>query len=298
MGKGPLEVRGARDLAELWRALPAAVLRYRMAAPPRDGIAELSNSLRHGAWVDHCAAAADQQCAAAGRNCAFANTGRCRADILFPVHLGGGAPQWRMATLLVQWRPSASELCVVALGETACQEIGWAARHLRRHYDLRGAAPSEARSFADLELAGAGPWRLSFVTPWIAAKANHGVRAVPSEEAVLHDLGKSMASRAQKFTALCTPDPVWQRLGGHLARYAADAVLGESLKVDEVRIKTLSVPLQSGASGARFEALAWLGDIALAATATAAPWLSLLNMCGGGENADKGFGGVEIVPLQ
>ena len=27
------------------------------------------------------------------------------------------------------------------------------------------------------------------------------------------------------------------------------------------------------------------------------PWLTLIALCGGGENADKGFGGVELLPL-
>ncbi|MCI0356339.1 MAG: hypothetical protein L0099_15070, partial [Acidobacteria bacterium] len=122
------EVRGARDLAELWRALPAAALRYPAASLPSGlDVPTLSDTLRARAWREHCTAETLASCAEYGHDCLHADQSRCRADILFPMRLGGGAQKWRMATLFAQWWPSMAVLHLIALGETACGELGWAA---------------------------------------------------------------------------------------------------------------------------------------------------------------------------
>lgn len=290
------EVRGARDLAELWRALPAAVLQYPVAGPPGPGLAALSGALRNQAWNDHCAAAPDS-CNKPGRSCRQANQGRCRADALFPAQIGGGAQSWRMATLFLHWRPSFGEMHLIALGETACAEFGWAARCLRGQHGLEGGRVLDVSCFADLELAGALLWRLTFVTPWVVGKNLRCEAALPNAETVAHELIKGMRARAHKLTALCTRDSIWQRLGGHLALHIADVLLPAALSVEEICIEEVLLPLQSRGNHSRFEAHAWTGEITLAVSEPLLPWLSLLAICGGGKNADKGFGSVELKPL-
>ncbi len=149
----PPEVRGARDLVALWRALPAAGMRYPAAAlPPGLGLSALTGILRARAWRDHCASASPASCAETGRTCAQANSGRCRADALFPFRIGGGTPKWRMATLTVQWRPVLGQLRLIALGETACGALDWAVRCLREHHGLKGRGRITPGSYADIVL--------------------------------------------------------------------------------------------------------------------------------------------------
>lgn len=294
------EVRGARDLAELWRGVPIAGWRYACpAGPPPQGLAALSNTLRARAWREHCAAAAPASCAELGQACTMADSGRCRADALFPVQVGGGAPQWRMATLFVRWQLASSELELLAIGEQGCAELGWAVRCLRDRHRLQPVTHLPATRFADLELRDATRWRLVFVTPWMVAKR----RGRPEKMArpfdaiwVAHELGKSMRARAHKLTALCARGTVWQRLGGHLAHHVADALLPR-LKVEQIRIESVHLPLASQGNRAAFQGLAWSGEVTLRVESALLPWLSLLAICGGGENPDKGFGMVEVTPL-
>jgi hypothetical protein len=293
-------VRGARDLAELWRAQPVAGLRYASpAGPPEQGLAALSDTLRARAWREHCASASAASCVEQGRACTMAGSGRCRADNLFPMQLGGGAPTWRMATLFVRWRLATQELQLTAIGEFARTELGWAARCLRERHGFAPTAALNEGRFADLELRGAKRWRLLFVTPWIIAKNagnTHDAGYQPRAMTVAHELGKSMRARAHKFTALCSHDATWQRLGAHLAHHVADALL-PTLRVEQVRIEPQRLPLTSKSNAAGFEALAWSGEVVLQVDDALLPWLSLLALCGGGENADKGFGAVELLPL-
>jgi hypothetical protein len=286
--------RGAADLAELWRSLPVAVATYPAAAlPPHLGIARLSDTLRKRAWREHCAAG-ERACATVPRNCELADTGRCRADQLFPVRIGGGARQWRMATLLVQVLRRAELLRVVALGETAVAELGWATQCLAIQHGLTSPQWLKARRLADLQLRGGERWLVDFVTPWIVAKASRHGFVMPDCKMVQRELAKSMTSRAQKLTALCAREATWQRIGSHLARHVADALLPAAIAVDEVRVELC--PLQLEASEGCFDALAWTGSVRLRIATAALPWLNLLAVCGGGENPDKGFGGVEVTP--
>ncbi|WP_295447110.1 hypothetical protein [uncultured Thiodictyon sp.] len=292
------EVRGARDLAALWRDLPAGVLRYPAGAlPPGLGLTVLSDTLRSRAWLEHCAAGVDQICAKSGHSCAQPD-GRCRADALFPVNIGGGALKWRMATLSVQWRPTLGELRLVALGATARRALGWAARCLRERHRLNGARPLAVATLADLELTGATRWHLAFVTPWLVRKNARSAILSPDAAAVAHELCKAMRTRAHKLTALCAQEGVWQRLGGHLAHHVADALLPKGLRVEQVDIEATPLAMGSRGNACVFESLTWSGHAILSVDAAVLPWLSLLATCGGGENADKGFGGIELIPLQ
>ncbi len=293
----PTEVRGAPDLAELWRVLPVAVLRYPAGRlPPSMDLASLSDTLRARAWREHCAAAPDC-CVELERNCLHVDQGCCRADILFPMQLGGGAQKWRMATLFVRWWPSVEALHLIALGETACAELGWAARCLHERLGFNSPESLAVSRFGDLELRRSVRWHLTFVTPWVVDKNMHRETPVPDAKTVAHELGKSIRARAHKLTALCTHDPVWQRLGGHLAHHIADTLLPEGISVERVRIeaKVISAALQRWRSPV--DVHAWTGELTLAVSEPLLPWLSLLAICGGGENADKGFGCVELTPL-
>lgn len=293
------EVRGARDLVGLWRALPAAVLRYSAAAlPPGLGLNTLSDTLRAGAWRDHCASATLPSCAEAGRSCEFANSGRCRADRLFPFKIGGGSPAWRMATLAVQWQPTLDQLRLIALGNVAGESLGWAARCLRDRHRLEGPERLEVSTFADLEIAGAARWRLTFVTPWLVSKNARGALADPDAVTVAHELRKAMRIRAHKITALCAPEATGQRLGAHLAHYVADTLLPAGLTVEHADVAATPLSLASRGNQGAFESVTWSGRVTLRVDETVLPWLSLIAICGGGENADKGFGGIELSPLQ
>jgi hypothetical protein len=220
-----------------------------------------------------------------------------------------------MATLFVQWRPRAGEMRLVALGEAATAELDWAATCLDKRYGLRTPDPTELQRFADFELTGSERWRVSFVTPWVVGKFAHaaarssaaahsrdvrrtttGFAALtpPDQDTLLRDLRKSMATRAQKFTALCAREPTWQRIAAHLARYAAEALPTAALQVETAVVAALRLPLESRGNAGRFDVLAWTGEVVLRVAPPALPWLSLLALCGGGENADKGFGVVEV----
>ncbi|MGB4334917.1 MAG: hypothetical protein WBJ41_08785 [Chromatiaceae bacterium] len=298
---GTLEVRGARDLAELWRGLPAAGLRYALPAtePPPD-LAVLSDGLRARAWRDHCADPMPVSCVERGCDCSRANQGGCRADILFPMRLGGGALTWRMATLFLQGWPTTRTLHLIALGETACEELEWAARWLRRWPALGTPERLPVVCFGDLELRAASRFRLRLVTPWVVGKGErgHDQGQAPDAPAVARELMKSLRSRAHKFTALCARDSLWQRLGGHLVHHVADALLPVALVVEAVAIQpVISPPTRSRSNGRMFHELAWLGEVRLSAAPALLPWLTLLALCGGGENADKGKGRVELLPL-
>lgn len=294
---GP-RVRGARDLAALWRTLPAAVIRYPAADVPTGlGIATLSDSLRAWAWRTHCRAPVEVNCVDRGCSCVFADQGDCRADVLFPVRLGGGVPQWRMATLFLRWLPARGELHLIALGETACALIGSAARVLREHHGLSGGETLDVTCWADLELHGATRWQLSLVTPWIVSKEAHQPATRPDPAYITHELRKSIRTRAHKFTALCAREPTWQRLAGHLAHHVADALLPEAFTVEHASVEADTWVLGSRGNSAVFRALVWHGEVTLMVNPSLLPWLSVLAVCGGGENADKGFGGVELQPV-
>ncbi|MCC6135179.1 MAG: hypothetical protein LM550_10790 [Candidatus Contendobacter sp.] len=292
------EVRGARDLAALWRMLPAAVLRYPAAAlPPGLGLNALSDTLRARAWRDHCASVELTSCADAGRSCSLANDGRCQADVLFPFKIGGGSPAWRMATLAVQWRPALAELRLIALGEIAGRSLGWAARCLREHFQMVDAEPLPVATLADLELQGSDRWRLTFVTPWLVSKNPREGITAPDAATVAHELRKAMRIRAHKLTALCAQEETWQRLGAHLAHHVADALLPRGLTVEQADVTATPLPMVSRGNRGVFESVTWNGHATLRVEEEILPWLSLIATCGGGENADKGFGGIELSPL-
>ena len=323
-----LEVRGARDLAELWRGVPAAALRYSPAAstPPPD-LADLSDWLRARAWRDHCANGHEAtghptddeglsrdfhanpvpaSCADRGRDCPRADLGQCRADVLFPMRLGGGARTWRMATLFLQGWPSTGALHLIALGATAVEEMDWAAGRLGQWPALGTPVRLPVTCFGDLELRQASRYRLRLVTPWVVGKGERDLGLglgvdlgkAPDAAMVTRELTKSLRSRAHKFTALCSGDHLWQRLGGHLVHHVADTLLPDALRVEEVHLQPATLaPARSRSNANAFQELAWLGEMIISATPALLPWLTLLALCGGGENADKGKGRVELLPM-
>jgi hypothetical protein len=291
-------VRGARDLTLLWRTLPVAALQYNIPAWQDGlGVADLNNMLRDRAWRQHCANVSPRSCADLRKSCLMNDGDRCKADTLFPVNIGGGAKSWRMATLFLHWRPSIDALQLVTLGKTTCEQIDWAADCLKARYSLHPASRLDVTTLADLELCQAERWRLLFVTPWVVNKNVRTVPHAPDNDTVMRELAKSLRQRAHKLTALCTSDSIWQRLGGHLVHHVADSLLPSGSAVERVDIKQATLQLASTGNGAAFDALVWQGEVTLRIDAQLLPWLTLLAICGGGENADKGFGSVELIPL-
>lgn len=290
------EVRGARDLGMLWHNLPAAALRYPLSAQPDLG--SLSDALRARAWREHCAEAKPKSCAERGENCPKADQGICHADLLFPMRLGGGVQKWRMATLFLQWWPSMGVLHLIALGQTAVDSLPWAAAFLHQQHGLTEPAALPVFSFGDLELHGAHHWRLRFITPWVVGKQKSSEQQSPNQATVKHELGKAMLARAYKLTALCAEQAIWQRLGGHLVHHIAEDLLDKALRVDEVRVRyTADMPGFSVSNDNAYIEQTWDGEITLFADEVLLPWLTLLAICGGGENVDKGKGRVELLPL-
>jgi hypothetical protein len=297
-------VRGARDIAELWREVPVGVLRYPMRALP-DGLltTAIGDELRARAWRERCAAARGAACADVRTPCAQAGRGSCRADILYPAYPGGGAPSHRMATLFVHWRPRARALWLSALGEVARDELRWAGARLAAAFELPNPEWLPVDRFSDLELAGHRRWRIEITSPWMIGKATRAKRQrerdrAPSRDDVDRELRKSIVARAHKLTALALRGPHAQRIGAHLAHYAGEALLGCALATLEVHIKTLRLPAQRLGSNKEYEALAWTGTMVVDVAPSALAWLTLLGLCGGGDNPDKGFGSVEITPME
>jgi hypothetical protein len=296
-------IRGARDLAALWGALPVAALRYPMdRLPPGIGILALNNQLRGAAWRERCASEQGTPCVERHAPCEFSGLGRCRADALYPVYEGGGAPQWRMATLFVQWRPRAGELRLLALGESACDELVWASQLLHSRFGLQNGEPVDMRCLGDLVPAYGRVWSLDFVTPWLIGKErsrDSHLRHVPTltEDRVVAKLYEGLSARAHKLTALCLHDTLSQRLGGHLARYVTDAVLAHSVVVREMDITPITLEAAVLGRDKPYDGLALVGQLVLEIAEPALPWLGLLDACGIGENGDKGFGQVELFPL-
>ncbi len=292
------EVRGSRDLAALWRALPVGVWRYPASALPSGlGLAALSDSLRARAWREHCASPTPVSCAEQGGTCAQAERGSCHADVLFPLKIGGGTPSWRMATLAIQWRPALGEMRLIAFGEISCRWLRWAASCLYERHRLGGGEPLEVATLGDLELTGAERFRVEFVTPWVVRKGARVQVVAPDAVDVAQEWRKAMRTRAHKITALCVHNETWQRLGGHLVHHVADALLPAGLTIEEVGVEAEVLNLGSRGNGAVFQALTWRGAAMLRVDESTLPWLSLVATCGGGENTDKGFGGVEVTPL-
>ncbi|SER77531.1 hypothetical protein SAMN05421690_10734 [Nitrosomonas sp. Nm51] len=295
-------VRGANDLAALWRALPAAVVEFSNVSWPEDtGLADLCDELRSRCWREYCARG-HPSCANRNTSCQQKDSGCCAADSLFPVSIGGGAQSWRMATLFLHWRPGLQVFQLIALGETACTRIAWAAQLLENRFRLPPASKTDVSRLADLELPDAARWRMVFVTPWVIEKNPPGKsekkEKKPTIEIVTRKLAESLRQRAHKLTVLCTHDPVWQRLGGHLAHLVADHLLFAGLVVEHVtQVHPVSFECKSTGNGDTYHAHAWEGELVLQANRHLLPWLTLLAVCGGGENADKGFGSVQLTPL-
>lgn len=301
--------RGAADLAQRWAALPVGVAQWSLATLPAGlGLGTLSDSLRGLAWREHCRATAGNgrgtACADAGTACQGRPDMRCTADALFPLGVGGGILAWRMATLFVRWQPAAGNLRLLALGETALPALDWAVQAVRHNVRLPAPKAVRVTTLGDLFLPPARRWHLSFVTPWVAAKGARGGDAlgagtraaagVPDAQALHHELCEAMISRAHKLTALACRDADAQRLGGHLAHYVGRALLPGALSVLHAELEPVDLPAQSRGNRQDYLCRAWVGVAELAVQPAALPWLSLLAVCGGGANADKGFGGVEF----
>lgn len=106
-----------------------------------------------------------------------------------------------------------------------------------------------------------------------------------------------MVAGAQIYLA-CSRDSLWQRLGGHLVHHVAMVPRGPGGGggVYPVRLAPTGAA-ESTTNGRVFHEVAWLGEARLSAAPALLPWLTLLALCGGGENADKGKGRVELLPL-
>jgi len=298
--------RGAADLVERWAALPAGVARWTLPELPPDlALGALSDTLRGLAWREHCRAAAlggrSPACADAGTACQGGPGQRCLADTLFPLGVGGGIPAWRMATMFVRWLPAARELRLLALGEAAVPALDWAQQVLQRKHGLQPPQSVRVLPLGELFLPVRRRWQLSFITPWVAGKAAVGAeptaRAAADAQGLHHELFEAMVSRAHKLTALSCRDADAQRLGGHLAHYVGRALLPGAVRVLNADLHPEDLPGSSRGNRQAFTYRAWVGSADLDVSQAALPWLSLLALCGGGANADKGFGAVEFTPV-
>lgn len=295
------EVRGARDLVALWDLLPVAEAIFPLEAlPPATGTLSISNRLRADAWREHCARAGGEPCIERSQPCQRAQS--CVADQLFPVHPGGGAPQWRMSTLFARWRPRARALRILAVGRTAVRALDWASAIVQERLRTGPPQAGAARWFGDLVPARPGRWRLEMVTPWLVGKSReHEVTAAeraPDPEAVAALLSETLTVRALKISALCSTDAVRQRLYGHLSRYVSQAVLERHVVLRRAELVATTIPAEALGDGKPYAGHAWAGWIELGVDEAALPWIALASAFGLGENADKGFGQAELVPVE
>lgn len=293
------EPRGYQDLMLLWEPLPLAALHFQLSAPP-DLIA-LSEALRGAVWRQHCASELFV-CVERGEHCRFASQNNCRADRLIPCYLGGGAPSWRMATLYLHWQPDPQRLMVLGLGRNASADLEWTAQWLRDHYGLITESMHWPVSrWADFRLPENKRWHLRFITPWLVQKHGPRVKHSPQNPTPNHlaaELIDSMKRRALKLTALCVQDAMMQRLAGHLAYHIANALLlPEHLRVESAALTARRLQEASKGNNNRFSGVSWHGEAVLQVNPLILPWLTLLMLCGGGQNADKGYGRLALLPL-
>lgn len=292
-------VRGAPDLVGLWRSLPAAGIRYRAPGMTTSLMKNLNNDLRARAWRELCTSP-PPPCIEKPQNCQYADQRRCLADVMFPLPKHCGGPQnWRMATLFPRWWPSVDYVYLIGVGTTARESVDWAGSRLDGQYGLGTAERLDVSSFGDVELGAATRWRLTIVLPWqIKARGARNSHRMPDEKTVAHELINSMKNRAKKYTSLCIDHPLQQRLGAHLAHYVSEAILYEALMVECVSIKAEPpVTERSGTNRQSYDVIRWTGTAELKIEEGALPWLSLLAIFGGGDNADHGYGSLELFPL-
>jgi hypothetical protein len=259
-------------------------------------LSDVIDKLRGLAWREHCAraTAGEACCIEAGDNCRFMDKASCRADMLFPAALGGGAKPWRMATLFVHYLPKRGAVRLLALGPLAAESVRWADGCLREHFGLTGGVDGNACCLGDLQLPPAGEWTVHFVTPWRVNKHVRQTGTVPSKELIEEELRKALRIRAHKVSALSAGDMALQRFASHLAHHLA-AAAGSSLRVETADILQQELPQTSRGNGKEFDVTAWTGMATVTSPHDLSPWLTLLHLCGGGENPDKGFGGVEVI---
>lgn len=299
-------VRGAADLVRCWAELEVGVAEWPMPQlPPGLALGALSNTLRSRAWRDHCASALGCPgmgcCVDVGTPCRGTASDRCTGDTLFPVSVGRGVPAWRMATVFLHWHAHAGILRLLLLGPVSADQLDWACATLSQRHGL--AAPLRRRrvQLGELFLPVARRWRLAVVTPWVAAKVSASAPiaddGAPDAAALKRELITAMTSRAHKLTALSCRDMTAQRLGGHLAHHVAEQLLPGAVHIQRADLQSCLLPAESAGNGHRFAMLAWVGQADLLVHSEALPWLSLLNLCGGGAQSDKGFGAVELIPV-
>lgn len=294
--------KALKALSSLWLDLPASLVRFRVpdATDPFD-LGILSDTLRRQAWRQRCSRASTLPCVDLARPCLHPNSSLCRADALFPMFVGGGSPKWRTATLRLQWWPGARELRLVALGDAAIRELGWAVRTLHEQHGLLGSADPGVQCVGDLGPAVGTRWRLTTATPWVFAKeavvpsaAPHATQA-PSPASIAEQLCRDMALRGRRMVALCTTDLRWQRIGGELAMTLAQASLGDSLKILRCElVQDVCEPKSSGGNGGQYARVSWSGYVDAISEEWAAPWVGLLALLSVGQAGDKGSGAVEL----
>lgn len=292
------EIRGAAELAAWWSRVPIGVLKFEVDAPPaEDWPIGLAGRLRHLIWRQ-CCAEPGQACADRKISCRAPDG--CRADRAIPVRIGGGAPSWRMAAIMLRWLPSLNELALVGLGAHAIEELAWLGRWLESERALT-LVSADRTSLDRLLPAHAGRWTLRLVTPWLAGKHGGGARAdggAPDEATVATKLADSVLARGHKFTSLALAGNPAQALGSHLAHHVGRQILMQALRIAAVRLAAPAGPLwlESRSNGQRFTGQAWVGEFDLDVDPPGLPWLALLALCGVGENADEGYGGLELAP--
>lgn len=283
----------------MWRALPAAMLRFDLRdVPTKLGALGAGNRLRDAVWRERCASSSGRACADTGKGvCQSVGLHACRADTLIPVRVNGGGAKWKMASLHLLWRPLQGEARLLALGKVACEELNFAATVLRERcrFSLPEALP--VATFADLVPSAGRYWRMNLVTPWVVDKPQQGkvasIPVTPDRATVEATFQTALTERAKKFSTLCANSVESGKLAAGLARYVTPDVVQKLIKLRRVELTLGKLDAAQLGNDKDYDSLHWEGTLDIEVEPEALPWVGLIAACGIGKNPDKGFGQTE-----
>lgn len=314
-------VKGALELFRLWNAAPLRRIGIPVTRLPPGGLADLNDRLRHRCWREFCARrvrspdCSVSSCAEIDREPRCPQPRDCAAHALFPtdgIEQTSGERFNRGAflpTVHCRWLPRRNELVVWLFGSPALAAEPLVLRVIADWLGRSSPMPTRADGTLDSLLpVASGEYRIDLVTPWILS-------AGKLANAASNDLGATFANslrdgliaRARKLTNTCIaqlPDVGSAPLGIRmLLGFSAEYVVRDLCASDggwRITDHGLSPCDWKRSSERQTQAFAEAGVqgwVHVKAGAAAAPLLALVAVFGAGDSADKGYGSIELTPL-